>query len=139
MLEQITERRYRVLSPRQIALQPPQMRSYQLVPFLNIGRQEDCANVGQRHVEIAKAPDDLRDLNLLRGVAPIAGARIDLRGLEEPRLMIVTESLHREVSGAGEIANSERGRHTDRVCTLPLGESQESKTLLTLLQGQHSR
>src|SRR5882757_7663520 len=34
------------------------------------------------------------------------------------------------MSGAREITDSERGWHTDRVCTLPLGESQASKNAI---------
>jgi hypothetical protein len=67
------------------------MRSDQFVPLLHIGRREDRANVVKRHIEIAKTPDDLRDPNLICGVATITVSRIDLRGLKESRLMIAAQ------------------------------------------------
>ena len=71
------------------------MRGYKIVTCLHVGCREHRAHLAQRHVEIAKSPNDLRDLNLLRGIAAIARLRIDLRGFEKPRLMIVTQGLRR--------------------------------------------
>src|ERR1700678_4733066 len=100
------------------------MRSNEIVARLHIGCRKHCADLIQRHVEITKAFDDLGDRNLLRRVAAIAGLRVDLSGLEKPRLMIVAQCLHRQMRRARESADWARGGHAGpSLHSPPTGES----------------
>jgi len=58
------------------------MSGDEIVARLNVGRRKHRPDFVQGHVKVAKAPDDLRDRNLVRGVATIAGLRVDTRGFE---------------------------------------------------------
>ena len=89
------------------------------VAGLNVGCRKHRPDLVQGHVQVAKAPDDLRDRNLVRRVATIAGLRVDMRGFEQSSLMIMTQRLDRQVCGAGEITDGERGRHVGKFALSP--------------------
>ncbi len=100
VLEQITQRCDRVLRPRQVFFQTVQVRGYQFIARWPVGCREHRADFGQRHIQSAKAADDLRDLYLLRRVAAISSFRVDLGGLKQASLVIVTQRFHCQVGGA---------------------------------------
>src|SRR5882672_1350762 len=102
------------------------MSGDEIIARLNVGRRKHRPDLVQGHVKVAKAPDDLRDRNLVRRVATIAGLRVDMRGFEQSSLMIMTQRLDRQVRGAREIADGERGRHVGKFALSPYGRVNHS-------------
>ena len=56
----------------------------ELIASFHVRRRENSPDAVQGHVKIAKAPNNLRYRDLLGGVPPVAGLRINLRGLKKP-------------------------------------------------------
>src|SRR5260221_6151524 len=97
------------------------MSGYEIIACLNVGRRKHRPDLVQGHVKVAKAPDDLRDRNLVRRVATIAGLRVDMRGFEQSRLMVVAQHLDGQMCGARKIADGERGKHVGKFALSPYG------------------
>ena len=83
----------------------------EVVASVNIGCGDDRLDLVQRHLQGTKAPDDLGGGDLLGGVTPVAGVRVDISWLQESDVVVVTQRLHAEVGGAGEISDGQGSTH----------------------------
>jgi len=81
-LEQIAQRRGRLLGPGQAGFEAVQMPGDQLVAGGDVRGGNDRPDLFQRHVQRAKAADDLSRRDLISGVTPVAGGRIDIGRLQ---------------------------------------------------------
>jgi len=106
-LQQVAQRLDRGPGLGQPGLQPVQVRGDKGVAGRRVRCGQHCLDVGDRHLQVAQPPDDLRGRDLPGRVIPVARARVDRGRLEQPHLVVVAQCLDAEVSRAGEVAHRE--------------------------------
>jgi hypothetical protein len=77
------------------------------LPHDRLVRSEQVADLVERDLERAQAPDRLRHAGLLQPVVAVAGPLVDASGLEQADLVVVPESLDRQSRDARERADRE--------------------------------
>ncbi len=114
---------------RELAFEPGEMIGDQFRTRGRVGRGEHGTDLTERHVEVAEPANDLRDRNLIGRVAAIAGSRVDLRGNEQPDVVVVAQGLDAQLGGLREVTDHERRRHGLSIDSPARGESRRGRGL----------
>src|SRR5579875_3751591 len=107
----------------------------QLIASVDVGSAHYEADVVERHTEVAEAPDDLGERNLLGAVAAVAGVGIDRSGCEQRYAMVVVQRLDGQMGGAGKLADRQSSRHRIHHGVSPKGRVKARESGLTLPSG----
>jgi hypothetical protein len=89
---------------------------YQAVARVQVGCAQHGMDPLEWHADGPKTPDDLGYRYLVGAIAPVAGVRVDFRGLQQPDLVVMTEHLHAHVSRAGEVTDGQGRRRRRSGC-----------------------
>jgi hypothetical protein len=132
-VEQVAQRRRRLLSALERGLEPVEVVGDHRVAGGDVKRREHGLDVLQRHIELAEAADDLRHGELIGAVTPVARIWIDVGGLQNADAMVMAQRLDAQVGGPREVADAQGSAHGLAVCALPLGEGQAATRMTVIL------
>jgi hypothetical protein len=107
----------------QLGLQPVQVRGDEGVAGGRVRCGQHRLDVGDWHLQVAQAADDLRGRDLPGRVVPVAVSGFTVAGSSSPTWWVVAQCLDAEVRGAGEVAHGEPCRHQAIVDPPVTGES----------------
>ena len=106
-LEKTPERGHRFLSAGQAAFEALEVGDDDLVASGQVGSSYDRSDLVQGHVQRPEAADHLSGRDLVSGVAPVAGGRVDVSGFEESDPVVVVERLDAQMRRSSEVSNRE--------------------------------
>ena len=106
LVQKVSQGCHYTLCPREALFQAAKMRGNQIITNVYVRGGENCADVRQRHVQIAESADDLSRWNLGCRIGPIASLRVHVRRFQKTALVVAAERLDAEVGRLSEISNS---------------------------------
>ena len=135
-LQQVAQRLDRGPGLGQLGLQPVQVGGDQRVAGGRVRCGQHRLDLGDRHLQIPQAPDDLRGRDLPGRVVAVARVRVHRGRLEQPDLVVVAQRLDAEMSSAGEIAHGEACCHL-AIVNPPVTGRSSARGPLTLRPPEH--
>lgn len=94
------------------------------VAFAAAACNQDRADTGDGHAQIAEPSNQLRGRELLQCVVPIPGVRVNLGRFQQPDLVVVPQCFDTQVGHGGEASDADRADHDVLrwAGPLPIGE-----------------
>ncbi len=93
------------------------------VTGLQIRSLQDGVDLVQGHIQIPETADHLGRRDLIDGIPPVPGLRVDVSRLQQPDAVIVAQRLDAQVGGPGEVTDGQGGGHPSSMDPPSRGES----------------